>query len=334
MICGAKAAAAIRRENLGFWGLLAVLLVGALLLFASVPVLAVRGGVTYDAHYGSQGFSGTVTPRTPDGWQVNSTTYYHYNASEVYSLKQVVVPVFHPEVKNYTLYYKVSSGEPNVGAPSGEVPGWGRLWNNYSQFGDFQGHMTAYGGINKTMIAYSGKTSMTFLTAAGFQDYNVGVGFVREFKNTNVTADAAQFQADIGSLWLGGFTNDRFYSTWTTFLLEIYLGGTYLIPLLAMAVSVFGMGWLAYRIRLSDQRLDGFCSEVSTLAEDRWSLVSRLIEMPGREGTGWEAADSKLSETENENAVESLGVLERMRLVRRVLVERGGDPVMLWSACV
>jgi len=52
-------------------------IVGALLLFSSVPVLSITGGTPHDSYYSTQGFTGAITPVTPAGWQVNSSTILH-----------------------------------------------------------------------------------------------------------------------------------------------------------------------------------------------------------------------------------------------------------------
>ena len=69
----------------------------------------------YDAYYSSHGYSGTVTPATPSGWQINSTAVYRecfglkpQFAKDAYAIRQVYVPIYHPETENYTMYYELS----------------------------------------------------------------------------------------------------------------------------------------------------------------------------------------------------------------------------------
>ncbi len=75
-VCGSKLARPRTGENVGVWGFLAVLAVAALLIFTTVPALGFAGGIPYDAYYSSHGYSGTITPPTPPGWQINSTAVY------------------------------------------------------------------------------------------------------------------------------------------------------------------------------------------------------------------------------------------------------------------
>jgi hypothetical protein len=42
-----------------------------------------------------------------------ATRYHSFNASEIYAIEQVYVPVYHPEVKNYTMYYEASQRFPS-----------------------------------------------------------------------------------------------------------------------------------------------------------------------------------------------------------------------------
>ena len=44
----------------------------------------------------------------------------------------------------------------------------------------------------------------------------MSLGFMREFKNSNVTADTTQFLGDMNTLWVPGITRDSSFSGWTT----------------------------------------------------------------------------------------------------------------------
>ncbi|MDA4117659.1 MAG: hypothetical protein OK455_04870, partial [Thaumarchaeota archaeon] len=216
--CGRKVGPSLRHENLGIGGLLALVIVAGLLLFSTVPILSIEKGVPHDSYYSAQGTTGVVTPLTPAGWQVNSSTILHTDKAVVYELKQAMVPIDQPEAKNYTMYYEVSYNIPVTGVPTGDIPGWTRLPTQYTSVGPFQGDLTSYTQGGDTLLIYNGRTTETFFSGSFFSNDYVGISFVREFKNTNVAADTTQFLRDLNTNWVPAFTTDLYYSSWTSFL--------------------------------------------------------------------------------------------------------------------
>jgi hypothetical protein len=335
-ICGLKVSRAKVSDNFGLWGLLAVLGVAALILFSSVPVLAIVNNVPYDAHYTTSSYTRAVTPATPSGWQVNSTFFYT-NQNYSYAIRQVYVPLYHPETENYTMYYELSLLPLVSNGPSGgDIPDFNTTSTVDMQFGPFQGSLTVYSASGLVMLAYQGRTSMLFFTGSGFQEYNVGVGFVREFENTNMSSATSQFFGDLDALWLPAFTADVAYSSWASTLYALDQAALTLYPFLLLAASVMGMGWVAYRASRSDERLDRFLTLASAQPEEYWPYLSGLLNRSHRMGTGEElslaAPGTQMPDAERVDS--SLRELERRRLVRRSLVERGADIVSVWRPAV
>jgi hypothetical protein len=332
-ICGLKVSRARTGDNFGLWGLLAVLGVAALILFSSVPVLAIVGnGVPYDAHYTASTNTRAVTPATPPGWQLNSTFSYT-NQTDSYAIRQVYVPLYHPETENYTMYYELSVVPLVLNGPSGgDIPGFSTTSSADMSFGPFHGSITVYSASGKVMLAYQGETNMLFLNANGFQEYYVGVGFTREFENTNVSSASSQFFGDLYALWLPAFTTDAAYSGWTSTVFALDQAALTLEPFLLLAASVMAIAWFAYRASRSDERLDRFLTLASAQPEEYWSYLSRLLTRSHRMGTGEEISlASPGTQMADEQRVDSsLRELERRRLVRRSLVERGADLVSVW----
>ena len=331
-ICGLKLAKAKATENFGLWGLVAVAAVAALILLPSVPVLALTNNVPHDARYSPSGYSATVTPATPSGWQVNSTALYK-NETDVYAIRQVYVPLYHPEIENYTMYYEVSSLLPVSNGPTGgDIPNYNRTSNVLQQFGPFQGYLTTYTASGVVLLSYQGTTSMLFLTSSGFQQYYVGVGFTREFKNTNITSDTSQFLGDLSALWLPLFTADVAYSGWTSTLFTLDQGALEVGSTLILLASVVGIAWFAYRASRSDDRLDRFLTIASTQPEEYWSYLSRLLSRSHFMGTGEELLEALPSAQarDTERVDSSLRELQRRSLVRPSLVERGADIISVW----
>ncbi|MGA2665845.1 MAG: hypothetical protein ABSF83_12975 [Nitrososphaerales archaeon] len=335
-VCGSKVSRARNSENVGLWGLLAVLAVAALLLFTSIPALAMSGGVPQDVHYSAQGASVTGNPGTPPGWVVNSTAPEGLR-EDAYSVTQVYVPLYHPETKNYTVDYELSIIDPPVAnGPFGQdIPGWNRLSNVFTQFGPFHGYLSAYVAADTVMITYHGVTPMIFLNGMSFQQFFVGLGFVREFKNSNVTADTTQFLNDLKALWLPLVNTAATYSGWMSFLSTNYEDGQAAGAFALLISSVCVIGLAAYRASLLDDKLDRFLSVAATQNGENWSNLTRLLRLPHHAGTGQELGLARTSSRlDVERLDSSLRELEQRDLVRASLAERGADLVSVWRAAV
>jgi hypothetical protein len=334
-ICGFKLARARTGENVGLWGFLAVVAVAILLILTTIPVLALTGNVPYDAYYTPHGYSGTVTPPTPAGWQVNSTAHYT-SGNDFYAITQVYVPTFHPETKNYTMYYDLAVfAPPSSNGPFGiDIPGLSRTMDEFVQFGPFQGDLDGYVGPGTVFLAYYGTTYMLFLNGSTGQQYAVGLGFTREFRNSNITADAAQFLGDLNALWLPAITAQVSLSGWTNFLYGLDQGASSLSQFVLLASSMGIVAWAAYRVSLSDERLDRFLTIASVQPEEDWSYLSRLLKRPRHAGTGEEltseAGPSGPASTERMES--TLQELEDRQLITRSLIERGAEIVSVWKA--
>ena len=335
--CGARLSAPAVKENFGPWGLLAVAGVTALLLFTSVPALAFVGGVPYDAKYTPQGYSNSAILATPSGWQVNSTTVQEFPGADLYAVVKVYVPLIHPETENYTVYYEVAAGLPVSSAPSGgDVAGWNRTSNDFMQYGPYQGYLTTYTTSGRVMLSYQGRTQMLFVNDGTFQEYYVGSGLVRVFKNSNVPADTSQFLGDIKTLWLPAANVDVSYSTWTSFLGRTYDGAVFVTPFLLIVSSIGVMLWFLAQASRRDARLDRFLTLSSVQPQHSWSTLSLLLARKNHAGTPLGlASDERHGEPHDAEGIEaSLESLEQRHLVRRLLTEAGSDIVLVWKAVV
>ena len=335
--CGARLYAPTIKENFGPWGLLAVAGVTALLLFASVPALAFVGGVPYDAQYTPQGSSHSAIPATPSGWEVNSTTVRESSGIDVYAVVKVYVPLIHPETENYTVYCEVATGRPVSNAPNGSaIAGWNRTSNDLMQFGPYSGYLTAYTTSGHVMLSYQGRTQMLFVNKGTFQDYYVGLGFVRVFKNSNVTADSSQFLGDIKTLWLPAVNADLSSSAWTGFLGSTYDGAVLATPFLLVVSSIGVMLWFSAQALRRDERLDGFLTLSSIQSQSSWSTLTFLLARKNYAGTPLDlASDERQGKTRDAEGIgASLDSLEQQHLVRRLMAEAGSDVVLVWKAVV
>lgn len=331
LVCGRRTMPSSLPYKFAPWGLVTVLGLVAVLVLASVPVLVLSGNVPYDSTYTPSGFSGTITPNTPPGWQVNSTKPYDFGPSQPYTVERVYVPLLHPEVKNYTMYYEIASTTPSSPGPDGgELPGWSRVSNNFTVLGPLRGYLTTYQRAETTLLVYQGKVPMTFLNNGTFGVYYVGLGLARQFKDVNIGADSAQFLKDVNSLWVPQITTDVYYSGWTEFLWSLS-DGVNAVTTLALVVSTsLLIAWGAYRARLSDQKLDDFIRKASRLSRDQWEKLSTLLGKPMRSASGFELSNGEVSFTFGPDSLFS--GLRDARLIEPRVVERGDDLVLTWSA--
>lgn len=334
-LCGKRISRSLARESFGPWGLVALGLITVILLFAQVPALAFIGGAPYDSQVTGRGFSASITPPTPAGWQVNSTTLYHNLFPDLYAVKNVYVPIFHPETKNYTVYYEVALDASASEAPNGgEIPGWTRISNNFSQVGPLQGYLTVYSASGVTMLSYQGKTTMNFLSGPSANPYYVGMAFVREFKNTNVAPDVAQFLNDIDSLWVPGMNNDVSLSNWSAFLAGTYADTVFIAPDVGLLLSILAMGWTANLAVRRDNRLDRFLTVSAGLPPQAWSCLSYIRGRRKHQASGLDLVQISETPQNGPEAGAMAKELERRGLIERVLVESGSDMASMWRSTV
>jgi len=336
--CGVRLSAPRAIENFGPWGLVAVAAVTVLLLFASVPALAFVGGVPYNAVFTPHGVSHSVIDATPSGWQENSTTLQEFPGQDLYGVVNVYVPLAHPETKNYTVYFEVASilsystSLPVSSAPIGSaVVGWTWIRSEPVQIGPYQGHITTYTTSHDVMLSYQGKTQMLFMNNGTFDEYYVGLGFVRVFKNSNITADTTQFLGDIQTLWLPTFKVESSYSDWTGFLSETYDGAVSSSPFLLLVSSLGVMAWLSAQAWRRDERLDRFLTLSSVQSRDSWAIITRLFGRKNHTGTSLDLTNDGMLDQSGGSPSVVLKELEQRRLVTRRLIEEGSDIRLVWK---
>ncbi len=327
-VCGRRVSKPSAGEAVGGWGLVAVAGVVALLLLADLPALTFAAA-PYDSHFLARGSSAAVTPVTPAGWQVNSTVYSNFTRSQPYAVEQVYVPLQHPEVKNYTVFYAVALTNPSTGAPGGEVPGWGIVWNNFTKLGPLEGYLTAYRSASGTMMVYSGHTTMAFVRNSTFQNFDVGVSFVRTYKDQNVAADSLGFLGDLNSVWVPTLQLDQSYSGWTSFLRSTYTGAVFVLPFMLILATALLMAWVAYRARKADRELDGRLRRAFTLDTAQWNDAALLLAATefygGSNGLlrGSEAID---------HPFDIVTTLRTAGLAKPIFAEAGDSLVLKWKA--
>jgi hypothetical protein len=331
-LCSKRVSQGTPRENFGLWGIVALGALTVLLLIASVPALAFVGNVPYQAQFSPRGFSRTALLPTPAGWEVNSTTFYPAFATDTYAIDKVYVPLYHPETKNYTVYYELAAVvlAPN-GPGGGEFTGWNRISNTFLPLGPLQGYLTAYTTSGQTMLAYQGRTQLYFSADGTFQAYSLGVGFVRVFKNTNVTSDTSEFVGDIKAVWLPLVATDTSSSNWVRFASEVYDWGTFVTPLVALVASIGAIAWFAGWAMKRDGRVDRFLTLSAGLPGKEWASLSMIManEEDSRSILSL-VQEAKKPPVDAFQVDSCLRELEEKRLVKRILIETPSDIISVW----
>ncbi|HEV2225655.1 MAG TPA: hypothetical protein VGR56_02485, partial [Nitrososphaerales archaeon] len=263
-------------------------------------MLTIAGG-PYDVVYSARGPVLMALPITPQGWMLNTTSLNSWNASTgTYESVRIYVPTVHPEVKNYTVYYSVSPDVNVPQAPSGIISGWRWISSTLTPLAGFQGRVTAYTHGNSTMLSYGGSRPMTFLRSSEFLNYEVTIGYVREFENTNLAADTTQFLTDLQTVWIPSLTTDSFYSSWTSFVGSTLVSLVDFLPVVEVVASVSLIGWVAYRAMTSEERLDRFYAAAVLAREKGWLVLLELLRAPKNAKAGYELSGQHHELTEDE----------------------------------
>ncbi|HEV2139127.1 MAG TPA: hypothetical protein VGR53_09825 [Nitrososphaerales archaeon] len=329
--CGRKVSRATTSENVGPWGLLTVCAVVVILILSSVPMLTIGDG-PHDVVYSARGPALTALPITPQGWLLNTTKISSWDASTgTYESVRVYVLTVHPEVKNYTVYYSVSPDVNVPQAPSGIISGWRWISSTLTPMAGFQGRLTTYTHGNTTMLSYGGSRQMTFLKGSEFLNFEVTIGYVREFKNPNLAADTTQFLTDLQTVWIPSLTTDSFYSSWTSFVGGTLVSLVEFLPVVEVVVSISLIGWVAYRAMSSEERLDRFYAAAMLAKEKGWLVLVELLRTPKNAKSGYELSGQyhELSEDEIDS---TLRALASQGLVKPKMMTMGNDIRLVWKA--
>lgn len=332
-MCGRKRAP-IRQAHLGFLGLVMVLLTLYALAVTQVPVLALNGGVPSSTLYSPERVTSSQLPPVPAGWLVNSSTPLT-TKGDLYSIKQVYVPGYHPETENYTVYYELSSNTTVISNSWGAVPGWNESSAATSVL-PLQGRIVTYTSPHTVLLVFMGVTHTYFAQGLNFRPLTVGLSVTRTFRGTSVSNATSQFTNDLQALFAPAFQSEAYSSSWTSYFYRVSQTASEVEGLLAVMLSGGLILWGAYRIELSDSRLDGFITGASDVDDDTYSLLAKQMGAGQSRRTGNEIASLAGVEEGDAQTLyrvhDSLRRLEKRGLVKMTLVERGPDLILAWRA--
>jgi len=335
-MCGRKSAT-VRRAHLGMVGLAVVLLTLYALAVTQVPVLSLNAGVPASNLYSPEGVKSAPIPATPTGWLVNSSTTLS-EKGDAYAVKQVYVPSYRPETENYTLYYELSLGVTPITNSWEAMPGWNQSSSVSSILSPIQGRIITYVSPQTIMLVFVGADQLYFSNGTAFEPLFVGISVTREFQGTTVANATSEFNNDLQALFLPTLNYDGYSSAWGGYFLRVSQTATAIEGLLALVSSTGLIIWGAYRVELSDTRLDGFVTSASGVDDEDYSLLEEQLESGRSKRTGNEIADMAGVGQENVQALRriyhSLQNLERSGAMKRVLVETGPDLTLEWKLSV
>jgi hypothetical protein len=335
-MCGRKRAT-VRRGHLGVIGLAVVLLTLYALAVTQIPVLSLNAGVPASNLYSPEGVKSSPIPATPTGWLVNSSTPLS-EKGDAYAVKQVYVPSYRPETENYTLYYELSLGVTPITTSWEATPGWNYSSSVSSVLSPMQGRIITYVSPQKVMLVFVGADQLYFSNGTTFEPLFVGVSVTREFQGTTVANATSEFNNDLQALFLPTLDYNSYSSSWGGYFLRVSQTATAVEGLLALASSTGLIIWGAYRVELSDTKLDSFVTSASGVDDEDYSLLEKQLDSGRAKRTGNEIADMAGVGQENKQGMRriyhSLQTLERRGLVKRVLVETGPDLTLEWKTLV
>ncbi|MGI0086040.1 MAG: hypothetical protein ACREBQ_13255, partial [Nitrososphaerales archaeon] len=256
-----------------------IVLVLILLPLAQVPILQLSSGSTPQYNlYTSGGATGNTLPETPEGWLVNSSIPLNLRG-DLYSVKNVYVPVSNPERSNYTLYYELAQGlRTNMSNTWGNLVGWNRTVTTL-YFAGLGGSLVIYTSRNTTFIVYSGTERLTFLQPFRGQNLATQLSFTRNFSSSvSLALAASTFVTDLQTYWLSSFPAVNSASGWSAFFFSIYSLFLSLYALLAVLASSGVFVFIVFRAMQTDSKTDRFLTLASELEETKWLTLSSLIE--------------------------------------------------------
>jgi hypothetical protein len=334
-MCGRKRVS-IRQGHFGVIGLVVVLLTLYALAVTQVPVLSLNAGVPSSDIYSPMGVTSAQIPPTPSGWLVNSSTH-PTPRGDLYVVKEVYVPSYHPETENYTLYYELSSNVTAI-TNSWEAMAGMNQSSSVSTALPLQGRLITYASPQKVLLVFVGTTQMYFSNGVSFEPLFVGFSVTREFNGTSIPNATSEFTSGLQALFQPALQSETYYSVWTSYFFRVSQTATAVEGFLGLISSAGLIVWGAYRVELSDTKLDGFVTGASGVDDEDYSLLATQLEASRRKRTGNEIAAMVGVDSENIRMLNrvhlSLQRLERNGLMKMALVESGPDLILAWKVPV
>lgn len=329
MICGSKFESPARTKPPGILGLLLAVTVVVMVLVAQIPLITLHGSVPFSDSCNYAGVSVEEIPPVPPGWLINSSSNLNLEG-DTYAISRVLVPVYHPEVSNYTEYFELSLNSGNVSESWGTIPGWNRT-SELFDIGGQPGTLVTYTKGNLIQLVYFTESRVMVLNDSTFIPMNIWISIIREFKTGNIQVSKSQFATDTQNLFLFPIDSWSYASYWASFLVEAQSTIIDFTQLGILIISVIAIFFVTYRLDFYDRKLQNFVDRTFDLSDDEYHIILKLMQKRARKKTASEIFDFDES-IDLEAIAETLSRLEEKSLVKKTLVRMWSEVRLTWKA--
>lgn len=329
-ICGKKFVSSKNVTSSGLVGLAIAIILLGVLLTTQIPLLTL-GASPHITTFSYSGVATSVIPSAPSGWLVNGSTVLN-ESGDLYAIKQVYVPAYHPEVKNYTLYFALASNHPATVA-LGDIPGFGRGSQDLSLDG-YSGELITYNASNSAIVAFTGETSFTFASGSKFLVLDEAVTYIRNFTGVNSTAADSQVVSDLNSIFLPVLQSQNTPQSWADFFDRASATMNALSGILVLILTSSCIFAVTFVLKQSDYKVDTLETRSSNLDDNEWQVLSSILAR-GRPLTTLEIGARKSRGDKQRDLWRDLEQilrnLDEKHLVRSTLFERGSETFSGWQ---
>lgn len=330
-ICGRKFASSKNVTSSGLAGLVIAIIVLGILLTTQIPLLTLGNPSPHITTFSYSGIASSVIPSVPSGWLVNSSNVLN-ESGDLYAIKQVYVPAYHPEVKNYTLYFALAPNSPTT-VVFGDILGFGRSSQDMSLSG-YSGQLITYNSSGSTIVGFQGKTSFTFASGSKFLVLVEAVTYVRNFTGVNSTAADSQVISDLDSIFLPVLVSQSTPHSWTDFFDRASVTLNALSSLLVLILTSACILGGTFVLEQSDSKVDTLKTRSSDLDDNEWQVLASIL-ASGRPLTTLEIGSRRSGGDRQgdlwRNLDKILKNLEDKHVVRRTLFERRSEIFFGWQ---
>lgn len=308
-----------------------MLLIVLIVVQVHIPLLALQNRSAQVSTLTYFGWQNDTIPTTPTGW----LRYYEAPntiSGDIFSNTEILVPAFHPESKNYTITYEVSSTQPVYMSSLASAPGFN--WTSQLYYiGGIQGYMIVGLGPRSNVIAFTTRTDLLFVSSSDFVTETTGLTIERQFSTGNLTQEMGGFVSDASSI-LASASVQASAGIWTAWMESVLYALFAAANLVLVLLSVGVISLVTYALLWVNRKHLKAIQQSSNLAKTEWALLS-LMYMQKSRAVGGEIAKfaGPIANSSEflERVAKSFASLEHQGLLRGVLVMDGEELRMTWK---
>jgi hypothetical protein len=330
-VCGLKIGNHTRLSwNIG--GLVIMLLIVLAVVQVHIPLLALQNGNAQISTLTYFGWQNDTIPTTPTGW----LRYYEAPntvSGDIFSNTEILVPAFHPESKNYTITYEVSSTQPVYMSSLKSAPGFNWTSQLYN-IGGTQGHIIVGLGPRFNVITFTTSTGLLFVNSSDFVTETTGLTIERQFSEGNLTQEMSGFVSDASSILAsaGAQASGGRWTAWAeSVLYALFTAANFVLALLTVGV----ISLVTYALLWVNRKHLKAIQQSSNLAKTDWALLSLMYMQKKSRAVGGEiakfAGPTAYSSEFLERVAKSFASLEHQGLLKGVLLMDRDELRMTWK---